>query len=108
MSGGDRGFVPALARAGAAVGVDALFIECHADPEAALSDGPNMLPLDDSYSASKGLIREPLMSGIPDCDEFLSCASDMQLKMVRIAIVHNAMSLTLRFSIISYSFRGMV
>ena len=46
-SGGDRGFVPALARAGAAVGVDALFIECHADPEAALSDGPNMVPLDD-------------------------------------------------------------
>ncbi len=45
--GVDRGFVPALARAGAAVGVDALFIECHADPEAALSDGPNMLPLDD-------------------------------------------------------------
>ncbi len=47
VSGGDRGFVPALARAGAAVGVDVLFIECHADPESALSDGPNMLPLDD-------------------------------------------------------------
>jgi len=27
--------------------VDALFIECHADPDSALSDGPNMLPLDD-------------------------------------------------------------
>jgi len=46
-SGGDRKFIPHLARAAAAVGVDALFIECHEDPDNALSDGPNMIPLAD-------------------------------------------------------------
>lgn len=44
-SSGDRRFVPALSRAAIAVGVDALFIETHPDPEKALSDGPNMVPL---------------------------------------------------------------
>jgi 2-dehydro-3-deoxyphosphooctonate aldolase (KDO 8-P synthase) len=44
-SGGDRKFIPPLARAAAAVGVDALFIECHEDPDNAPCDGPNMLPL---------------------------------------------------------------
>jgi len=46
-SGGDRGFVPYLSRAAAAVGIDALFMEVHDNPEEALSDGPNMLYLDD-------------------------------------------------------------
>ena len=46
-SGGDRRFVPTLARAAAAVGCDALFIETHEDPDRAPSDGPNMLPLGD-------------------------------------------------------------
>ncbi len=45
-SGGQREFAPVLARAAAAVGVAALFIEAHDDPEAAPSDGPNMLPID--------------------------------------------------------------
>jgi len=45
-SGGQREFVPVLARAACAVGVSALFIETHQDPEAAPSDGPNMVPLD--------------------------------------------------------------
>ena len=50
--GGDRSavqreFVPVLARAAAAVGIDALFLEVHDDPAAALSDGPNMVPLSD-------------------------------------------------------------
>ena len=45
-SGGQRGFVPALARAACAVGVAALFIETHQDPDNAPSDGPNMVPLD--------------------------------------------------------------
>ncbi|MSP40891.1 MAG: 3-deoxy-8-phosphooctulonate synthase [Deltaproteobacteria bacterium] len=45
-SGGERKFVPALARAGVAVGIDALFMEVHEDPEHALSDGPNSLALD--------------------------------------------------------------
>jgi 2-dehydro-3-deoxyphosphooctonate aldolase (KDO 8-P synthase) len=44
-SGGERRFIPALARAGAAAGVDALFMEVHEDPERALSDGPNSLAL---------------------------------------------------------------
>jgi 2-dehydro-3-deoxyphosphooctonate aldolase (KDO 8-P synthase) len=44
-SGGEREFVPALARAAVAVGVAGVFIETHQDPDAAPSDGPNMLPL---------------------------------------------------------------
>jgi 2-dehydro-3-deoxyphosphooctonate aldolase (KDO 8-P synthase) len=44
-SGGQRQFVAPLARAGVAVGVDALFMEVHSDPEKALCDGPNSLPL---------------------------------------------------------------
>jgi 2-dehydro-3-deoxyphosphooctonate aldolase (KDO 8-P synthase) len=44
-SGGQREFAPALARAALAVGVAALFIECHQDPDHAPSDGPNMIPL---------------------------------------------------------------
>jgi 2-dehydro-3-deoxyphosphooctonate aldolase (KDO 8-P synthase) len=42
-SGGQREYVPHLARAAAAVGVDGLFVEVHADPESAPSDGPNMI-----------------------------------------------------------------
>jgi len=44
-SGGERKFIAPLARAAAAVGIDALFIEVHEDPDRALSDGPNSLPL---------------------------------------------------------------
>jgi len=44
-SGGQGRFAPVLARAAVAVGVDALFMEVHPDPSAALSDGPNMIPL---------------------------------------------------------------
>ncbi len=44
-SGGDRRFVPVLARAAVAVGVAGLFIETHEDPDHAPSDGPNMVPL---------------------------------------------------------------
>lgn len=46
-SGGDRRFVPPLARAAVAVGVAGLFIETHQDPDNAPSDGPNMVPLKD-------------------------------------------------------------
>jgi len=46
-SGGDRRFVPVLARAAVAVGVAGLFIETHEAPDTAPSDGPNMLPLKD-------------------------------------------------------------
>ena len=53
-SGGQREFVPVLARAAVAVGVAALFIETHQDPDAAPSDGPNMVPL----SEFEDLMRE--------------------------------------------------
>ena len=45
MSGGQREFVPVLARAAVAVGVAGLFMETHPDPDKALSDGPNAWPL---------------------------------------------------------------
>jgi 2-dehydro-3-deoxyphosphooctonate aldolase (KDO 8-P synthase) len=44
-SGGEREFVPVLARAAVAVGVAGVFIETHQDPDKAPSDGPNMIPL---------------------------------------------------------------
>jgi 2-dehydro-3-deoxyphosphooctonate aldolase (KDO 8-P synthase) len=44
-SGGQREYIPLLARAGVAAGVDALFMEVHPDPGCALCDGPNSLPL---------------------------------------------------------------
>jgi 2-dehydro-3-deoxyphosphooctonate aldolase (KDO 8-P synthase) len=46
-SGGQREFVPVLARAAVAVGVDGLFMESHEAPDNAPSDGPNMVPLDE-------------------------------------------------------------
>jgi len=52
-SGGEREFVPVLARAAVAVGVAAVFIETHEDPDRAPSDGPNMIPLKDL----PGLVR---------------------------------------------------
>ena len=44
-TGGDRRFVPVLARAAVAVGVAGIFIETHQDPDSAPSDGPNMVPI---------------------------------------------------------------
>ncbi|CCE07062.1 2-dehydro-3-deoxyphosphooctonate aldolase (3-deoxy-D-manno-octulosonic acid 8-phosphate synthetase; KDO-8-phosphate synthetase, KDOPS) [Bradyrhizobium sp. STM 3843] len=52
-SGGEREFVPVLARAAVAVGVAGVFIETHPDPDHAPSDGPNMVPL----SEFEGLLR---------------------------------------------------
>ena len=46
-SGGQREFAPVIARAAAAVGVAAVFIETHDNPDSAPSDGPNMVPLDE-------------------------------------------------------------
>ena len=46
-SGGNRDYVPGLTRAGAALGINSFFMEVHADPDVAPSDGPNMLRLDD-------------------------------------------------------------
>ena len=54
-SGGQREFVPHLARAAIAVGVGAIFIETHEDPDNAPSDGPNMVPLSELKSLLKKL-----------------------------------------------------
>jgi 2-dehydro-3-deoxyphosphooctonate aldolase (KDO 8-P synthase) len=53
-SGGEREFVPVLARAAVAVGVAGVFIETHPDPDKAPSDGPNMVPL----KAMEGLLQQ--------------------------------------------------
>lgn len=55
-SGGQREFAPVLARAACAVGVNALFIETHQDPDTAPSDGPNMIPVD-QMAALIGTLR---------------------------------------------------
>jgi 2-dehydro-3-deoxyphosphooctonate aldolase (KDO 8-P synthase) len=55
-SGGDRTFVPVLARAAVAVGVAGLFIETHQDPDNAPSDGPNMVPLKDFEALVRDLM----------------------------------------------------
>jgi 2-dehydro-3-deoxyphosphooctonate aldolase (KDO 8-P synthase) len=55
-SGGQREFVPVLARAAVAIGVAAVFMETHPDPDNAPSDGPNMVPM----SQFEGLARELL------------------------------------------------
>jgi len=56
-SGGERQFVPVLARAAVAVGVAGIFIETHQDPDKAPSDGPNMLPLKEMDALLRQLIQ---------------------------------------------------
>jgi 2-dehydro-3-deoxyphosphooctonate aldolase (KDO 8-P synthase) len=64
VSGGQREFVPVLARAAVAVGVAGLFMETHPNPDAALSDGPNAWPLDlmeellTTLKALDGVVKE--------------------------------------------------
>jgi 2-dehydro-3-deoxyphosphooctonate aldolase (KDO 8-P synthase) len=55
-SGGQREFVPVLARAAVAAGVSGLFMETHPDPDQALSDGPNAWPLDQMEELLKQLL----------------------------------------------------
>lgn len=55
-SGGQREFVPVLARAAVSVGVDAVFMETHQDPDNAPSDGPNMVPLNQFEALAAQLI----------------------------------------------------
>ena len=65
-TGGQREFVAPLARAAVAVGVDGLFMEVHPDPEHALSDGPNMVPLHRLEALLEQLlaIQAPLERGL--------------------------------------------
>ena len=65
-SGGQREFVPYLARAAAVVGIDALFMEVHENPELALSDGPNMVPLAQLEGVLQGIIRVRAALQVPE------------------------------------------
>ncbi len=56
-SGGQREFVIPLARAAAAIGVNGIFLESHPNPEKALCDGPNSLPLNQLEDLLKQLIQ---------------------------------------------------
>jgi 2-dehydro-3-deoxyphosphooctonate aldolase (KDO 8-P synthase) len=56
-SGGEREFVPVLARAAVAVGVAGVFIETHQDPDKAPSDGPNMMPLKEMEPLLRTLVE---------------------------------------------------
>ena len=56
-SGGQREFVPVLARAAVAVGVQGLFMESHENPDQAPSDGPNMVPLSEMRSVLAKLMQ---------------------------------------------------
>lgn len=67
-SGGQRQFVPVLARAAVAVGIDGLFMETHPRPDQALSDGPNAWPLGQMAELLKTLLRldRVAKAGVPD------------------------------------------
>jgi len=56
-SGGQREFVPALARAGVAAGAHGVFMEVHPRPDKALCDGPNSWPLDETFPLLKNLVK---------------------------------------------------
>ena len=72
QSGGQREFVPILARAAVAAGVSGIFMETHIDPDSALSDGPNAWPLES---------LKPLLEDLINIDRvFNSCQSFDQLK----------------------------
>ena len=70
-SGGNREFIPVLARAAVAAGISGLFMETHPDPEKALSDGPNSWPLNRLRSLLESLLaidREVKAHGFPEND----------------------------------------
>jgi 2-dehydro-3-deoxyphosphooctonate aldolase (KDO 8-P synthase) len=56
-SSGQREFAPVLARAALAAGANGLFIETHPQPDRALSDGPNMIPLPEMPALLRGLLK---------------------------------------------------
>ena len=68
-SGGQREFVPVLARAAVAVGISGLFMETHPDPAKALSDGPNAVPLDRMTELLESLVA--IDSVVKASDQFL-------------------------------------
>ncbi|MBP7915329.1 MAG: 3-deoxy-8-phosphooctulonate synthase [Vitreoscilla sp.] len=73
-SGGQREFVPVLARAGVAVGVAGLFMETHPDPANALSDGPNAVPLKHMASLLEQLVAlDRVVKSQPFLENDFSC-----------------------------------
>src|SRR5207247_11067415 len=56
-SSGQREFAPVLARSALAAGADGIFLETHPQPERALSDGPNMIPLSEMPRLLKSLVK---------------------------------------------------
>jgi len=64
-SGGEREFVPVLARAAVAVGVAGVFIETHQDPDNAPSDGPNMMPLKEMEALLRSLMEFDKLAKAP-------------------------------------------
>jgi len=68
-SGGDRRFVPVLARAAAAAGIDALFLEVHPDPDSAKSDGPNMVSLDSLENLLRKVLAVHRAAGAAEREE---------------------------------------
>lgn len=56
-SGGQREFAPVLARSAVAAGANGLFVETHPDPDRALSDGPNMIPLGEMPALLQSVVR---------------------------------------------------
>jgi 2-dehydro-3-deoxyphosphooctonate aldolase (KDO 8-P synthase) len=56
-SGGNRDYVPGLARSGSALGISSFFIEVHPLPDQSPSDGPNMLRLDDFEEVVNDIVR---------------------------------------------------
>ena len=73
-SGGEREFVPVLARAAVAVGVAGVFLETHQDPERAPSDGPNMIPLNE---------LEPLLERLMEFDRLAKAGPSIRAKGTR-------------------------
>ncbi|MFN0060165.1 MAG: 3-deoxy-8-phosphooctulonate synthase [Planctomycetota bacterium] len=68
VSGGERPYIPVLARAAAAAGADGFFLEVHANPAEALCDGPNAVPLDRLESLLDQLLPiVALVRKLPDC-----------------------------------------
>ncbi len=69
-SGGERQYIPILARAAVAVGIAALFVETHQDPDNAPSDGPNMVPLKDMDKLLRSVIAiDALVKKMPGTEK---------------------------------------
>ncbi len=72
VSGGQREFIPVLARAAVAAGVAGIFMETHPDPARALSDGPNAWPLD---------LMENLLTTLVEIDQVVKCRPLVELEI---------------------------